>query len=226
MESLPRLRSILLTTLDPQNNIDEQELFDLLVLHRRNLINLFSVNPPSEDERRELQTGTLSMSLGSTRLTSFTSGKCTVDGQQMSVNNDFATQVIYLARVLSCSERYVAGLMQYVISNNPNFSPVNILEEVVLEHHRRRRDLADSIRFLLEAAELAGTPGATALHARLDLFVQQQLIPPKEGTNAVTFWEKGLGWKVLLEIEALEQAISQAQLAKQNAGSSTTLQGV
>ena len=149
-----------------------------------------------------------------------------MDGRQMSVNNDFATQVIYLARVLSCSERYVAGLMQYVISNNPNFSPVNILEEVVLEHHRRRHDLADSIRSLLEAAELAATPDATALHARLDLFVQQQLIPPKERTNGVPFGEKGLGWKVLLEIEALELAISQAQSAKQNAGSSTTLQGV
>src|ERR1700691_363432 len=226
MESLPRLRSILLTTLDPQNNIDEQELFDLLVLHRRNLVNLFYVNPPSETDKRELQSGPYPTSFGGTRLTRFTSGKCTVDGRQMSVNNDFATQVIYLARVLTCSERYVAGLMQHVISNNPNFSPVNIVEEVVLEHHRRRRDLADSIRFLLDAAELASSLGATALHARLDLFVQQQLIPPKESTNGVAFGEKGLGWKVLLEIEALEQAISQAQLAKQNAGSSTVLQGV
>ena len=165
------------------------------------------------------------MLLTSTRLIHFTSGKCTVDGQQLSVNSDFAAQVIYLARVLSCSERYVAGLMQYVISNNPNYSPVNILEEVVLEHHRRRRDLADSIRFLLEAAEVASSPGANPLHARLDLFVRQQLIPPKERTNGVAFGEKGLGWKVLLEIEALEQAISQAQSAKQNAGSSTTLQG-
>jgi len=59
MESLSRLRSILLTTLEPQNNnVDEQELFDLLVLHRRNLINLFDVSPPSDDERRELQSGT------------------------------------------------------------------------------------------------------------------------------------------------------------------------
>ncbi len=148
-----------------------------------------------------------------------------MDGQQLSVNNDFATQVIYLARVLSCSERHIAGLMQYVISNNPNFSPVNILEEVILEHHRRRRDLADSIRFLLEAAEMAGSPGTTALYGRIDLFVQQQLIPQNERTNGVSFGEKGLGWKVLLEIEALEQAISQAMSAKQNAGSCTILQG-
>jgi nuclear pore complex protein Nup205 len=62
------------------------------------------------------------------------------------VNDDFATQVtIYLARVLRRSGRYFAGLMQYAIFKYPNFCPVNILEEVVLEHHRTRRDLADCI---------------------------------------------------------------------------------
>jgi nuclear pore complex protein Nup205 len=144
----------------------------------------------------------------------------------MSVNNDFAAQVIYLAQVLGCSERYVAALMQYVISNNPNFSPVNILEQVVLEYHRRRRDLTDCIRYLLEAAELVGSPGATALHARLDLFVKQQLIPSKEGADNVVFGEKGLGWKVLLELEAFDRTILLALAAKQNAGSNTTLQGL
>jgi hypothetical protein len=57
MESLIRLRSILLGALEAQNSIDERELFDLLVLHRRNLINLFDVQLPSEDERKELQSG-------------------------------------------------------------------------------------------------------------------------------------------------------------------------
>lgn len=58
MESLTRLRSALLGTLEPQNPVDEQELFDLLVLHRRNLVNVFDTKPPSEDERNELQSGT------------------------------------------------------------------------------------------------------------------------------------------------------------------------
>ena len=44
-------------------------------------------------------------------------------------------------------------------SNNPKSSRVKILEKVVLEHHRRRRDLADCIQFLLEAAEMVGSPG-------------------------------------------------------------------
>jgi nuclear pore complex protein Nup205 len=149
-----------------------------------------------------------------------------VDGRQISVNNDFATQVIYLSQVLDCSERYIARLMQYVISNNPNFSPLNILEEVVLEHHRRRRDLADCIRFLLEAAEMVGSPGTTALHARLELFVTQQLIPSKEGADRVIFGEKGLGWKVLSELEALDRMIALVLAAKQNSGSNTTIQGL
>ncbi|KAI9512151.1 nucleoporin Nup186/Nup192/Nup205 [Russula earlei] len=208
MGSLTRLRSALLGALEAQNTIDEQELFDLLVLHRQNLVNLFDTKPPCEDERKELQ-----------------NGKCTVDGRQLSVNSDFAMQVIYLAQVLSCSERYIAGLMQHVISNNPNFSPVNILEQVVLEHHGRRRDLVDCIRFLLEAAEIADSPGAASLHARLNMFVTQQLISSKEAVEALSFGEKGLGWKVLHEIQALDQTISLALAAKQNAGSNTTLQG-
>jgi nuclear pore complex protein Nup205 len=144
----------------------------------------------------------------------------------MSVNHDFATQVIYLARVLGCSERYIAGLMQHVISHNPNLSPVNILEEVVFEYHRRRRDLADCIRLLLEVAELVDSPESTALHARLELFVKQQLIPSTEGADSVVFGEKGLGWKVLLQLESLDQTIYQALAAKQNAGSNTMLQGL
>jgi hypothetical protein len=57
MESLARLRSALLGTLEAQNPVDERELFDLLVLHRRNLVNVFDTKTPSEDERKELRSG-------------------------------------------------------------------------------------------------------------------------------------------------------------------------
>lgn len=49
MESLSRLRSALLGVLEAQNATDEQELFDLLVLHRRALVSVFDTKPPSED---------------------------------------------------------------------------------------------------------------------------------------------------------------------------------
>ena len=101
--------------------IDEQELFDLLVLHRRNLVSMFETKPPrapSEDERKELQSGAYFILFKSTQTNLLKPGKCTVsvDGRQMSVNGDFAldfaTQVIYLVRILGCSERYITGLMQ------------------------------------------------------------------------------------------------------------------
>ena len=113
-------------------------------------------------------------------------------GQQLSVNDDFATQVIYIARVLDCLERHIAGLMQHVISNNPNLTPVYILEEVVLEHHQRWHELADSLRLLLEASKISPIP---ALHAHLQHFVKTQVIP-SEGADSILFGEKGLGWTV------------------------------
>ena len=148
MESLTRRRSVLLGMLEAQNTIDEQEIFDLLVLHRQNLVNVFETKPPGEDEGKELQSGAYFILFKSTQINILKPGKCTVDGRQMLVNGDFAMQVFYLAWILGCSVRCIAGLMQYVISNNPSFSPVIILEKVVLEHRQRRRDLADCIQFL------------------------------------------------------------------------------
>ena len=143
-------------------------------------------------------------------------------GQQLSINDDFATQVIYIARVLDCLERHIAGLMQHVISNNPNLTPVYILEEVVLEHHQRRHELADSLRLLLEASKISPIP---ALHAHLQHFVKTQVIP-SEGADSILFGEKGLGWTVSLKIEAIDKTLSQALAAKQNAGGDTVLQGL
>ncbi|KAI0042606.1 hypothetical protein FA95DRAFT_1610066 [Auriscalpium vulgare] len=208
MQPLSQLRAVLLGVTVPGNVVDEQELFDLLISYRSSLVNVYDVKPPSEAERREVQ-----------------GGQVNVDGRRLAVNSDFATQVIFLAQRLECSERYVAGLMQHVMSENPNLKTIEILESVILEHHKRRRDLADCLRFLLEAAEVAGSPESTPLHARLEQFVQRQLIPESVHATGVTFGEKGLGWKIYMAIEALDQAVGKAQLAKQNAGSSTTLQG-
>ncbi|KAH9990724.1 hypothetical protein BJV77DRAFT_1068787 [Russula vinacea] len=177
MESLSCLWSALLGVLEAQNATDEQDLFNLLVLHRHALVSVFDTKPPSEDKRKELR-----------------SGICTVHGQQLSVNDDFATQVIYIAWVLDCSERHIAGLMQHVISNNPNLTPVYILEEV--------------------ASEISPI---TALHARLQHFVKTQVIP-SEGADSILFGEKGLGWTVLLKIEAIDKTLSQVLAVKQNAG--------
>lgn len=136
-------------------------------------------------------------------------GKITVDKRQMSINADFATQAIFVGSTLECSELYVAGLMQHVISRNPNISPPEIVERVVLEHHARRRQAVDCLQLLLSAAL---SPLQTPLVTQLEQFVQQQLLP-------------GLGAKLWTEIERLEQIISRATTAATNAGSTTDVQG-
>ena len=113
----------------------------------------------------------------------WTVGKCrsTVILRRKFSTSPGSSDVQYVVLLDSCN-------MSSLIT--PNFSPVIILEKVVLEHHQRRRDLADCIQFLLEAAEMVGTLGTSALHARLELFVKQRLIPLKEGANGpvVTVW--------------------------------------
>jgi len=58
MNSLSPLRAILPSVLNSGATTDERELFDLLVVSRLALINLFYVNPQCEAERKELQSGT------------------------------------------------------------------------------------------------------------------------------------------------------------------------
>ncbi|KAI0317152.1 nucleoporin Nup186/Nup192/Nup205 [Amylostereum chailletii] len=195
MAPVSHLRSLLQGVLNTGVASDEQELFDLLLVHRPSLTALFDVGPPSEAERKELQ-----------------SGKVTLPTGQITVNPDFANQAIFLGQTLDCSERHVTNLMQHVISANPNLPPPDILEHVVLEYHNRRRDLVECLQSLLDTAHVASTSDCTALHAQIDLFVQRNILP-------------GLGAKVIAEIGKMEQTIVKAQTAVQNAGSATTVQG-
>jgi nuclear pore complex protein Nup205 len=56
MESISRLRSVLLNSLSSRGH-GEQELFDELMLHKQRLIELFEVGQSSQQEQQELQSG-------------------------------------------------------------------------------------------------------------------------------------------------------------------------
>ncbi len=55
---------------------------------------------------------------------------------------------------------------------------------------------------------MAGSPGTTALHTHLELYSSNSSRRMREPTGYV--FEKGLDWKVLLEVEVSDQAMSQA----------------
>ncbi|EIN05826.1 hypothetical protein PUNSTDRAFT_137309 [Punctularia strigosozonata HHB-11173 SS5] len=214
MESCARLRAVLLAALNANargSHHGEQELFDELAAHRTALRRLFQIGPRSPAEQRELE-----------------SGKTTIDGKTLAVNVDFARQAIFLSQHLECSERVVSALLHDVAVHNPNITPAECVEATLLEYHKRRRDLVDCLRYILEAAMVAENDEAPTLFKRLDVFVRQGLLPkdkaPGQGSGALgtsqgaTFFAK-----LMNEVENLGKTIAQVEAAKQNAVSNTTI---
>lgn len=138
-----------------------------------------------------------------------------VNGKPLAVNADFARQVIFLSQHLECSERYVAGILHSIMTDNPNISPPNSLEAAIVEFHQRRRYLVDSLRYSLEAAEVGATDDAPSLLKRLHRFVRNEIF--LGGGKDFTFTPR-----VFMEVDRLGHVIAKAQREKQNAVSNTT----
>jgi nuclear pore complex protein Nup205 len=145
-------------------------------------------------------------------------GKIVVNGKSIAVNSDFARQAIFLSQQLDCSERYVAGLLHTIMSENPNIGPVNCLEMTVAEFHHRRRHLVESLRYIFEAAEISATSEAPPLYARINAFAQEELLQ--------VVGDESLASRILKEIENLGSVILRVQTERQNAGSFSSNQGM
>ncbi|KAI0944532.1 hypothetical protein AcW1_002214 [Taiwanofungus camphoratus] len=201
MASASQLRTVLLSAFSPRGlQNGEQELFEELMAHRPHLVTLYDVGPRNSQEQRELE-----------------SGKVVVNGRPLAVNSDFARQAIFISQQLDYSERYVAGLLQDVMSENPNVSMESCIEATILEFHLRRRQLAECLRYIFEAAAIAETPQASQLYVRLDHFVRQQLLPAPGGRNTGL----SLAVKIFQEIHNLGNVLAKVQAARQCAKSNT-----
>jgi nuclear pore complex protein Nup205 len=153
------------------------------------------------------------------RLEAPLSGKTVVNGRSVAVNADFARQVLFLSQQLDCSERYVAGVLHAIMSQNPNISPVSCIEAVVVEFHQRRRHLVDCLRYIFEAAELAEAGEVPRVFMRLDAFTRQHLIP---AVHSPAGGDVSLASTILREMENLGNTITTVQGMKQNAVTNTT----
>ncbi|KII84114.1 hypothetical protein PLICRDRAFT_702060 [Plicaturopsis crispa FD-325 SS-3] len=206
MESISRLRTALLTSLNPRGpHHGEKELFDELMVHTPRLLALFDVGPRSQQEQREIE-----------------SGKTVVHGKSLAVNADFARQVVFLSQQLDCSERYAAEVLHTVMTENPNINVAAGVEAAIIEFHHRRRCLVDCLRYLFEAAEAAEAPEAQPMYARIDAYVRKQLIPGA----SVAGGEVTLAHRIFREIDVVGNAITTTQNARQNAGSNTAQGGL
>ncbi|KAF9556462.1 hypothetical protein CPC08DRAFT_641486 [Agrocybe pediades] len=201
MNTIHRLREALVKALSPQESRnDEQELFDELMVQKPRLLKLFDVGPRNPQEQREIE-----------------SGKPTINGKSTAVNADFSRQAVFLAQQLDCSENYVASILHQVTTENPNVGPVSCMELTVATYHQRRRDLVDSLRFLLDATGAAKSGDAPDNYERIARFVKAELLPGRQSGAA----KMPLAKIVFKEIEQLDVVIGKADVARKNAGSNT-----
>jgi nuclear pore complex protein Nup205 len=144
-----------------------------------------------------------------------------VHGKALVINSDFARQVIFLSQQLDCSERYIAGLLQIITTENPNIGTLTSVEFTIAEFHQRRRYLVDCLRIIFDAALAAGGPDSSRSRMlfRIGVFVRQDLTSP----SRVADGQMPLAHRVFKEIKHLGQVISEVQVAKQTASSDTTL---
>ena len=181
--------------------------------HRQHLVSLCDVGPRKQEEQRELESGSYLFAMFTVCLGLFCeTGKITINGRSVAVNGDFAKQAVFISQQLDCSERYVASLLQDVVHDNPNLTQGQCIEAAIMEYHKRRRETAECLGTILQAAERAESADASPLYQRIDMFVRQQLIQPG-GLS--------LAMKVFQEIHNTGNALNKAQVARQNAKSET-----
>ncbi len=218
MSTTHRLKESLLRALSSQeSHDDEQELFDQLMVQKPHLLKLFDFGTRNLREQTELESGLQKRFYATAPCSYFLSGKPIINGKATAINGDFARQAIFLSQHLDRSEKYIAGILHDVMTGNPNITPVSCIEMTIANYHQRRRDLVDSLKFLLEATEVAETPDASPTYKRLAKFVRTQLLP---GTRTAA-GEVTLPCKVFKEIEMLDAVIEKADVARKNAGSNT-----
>ncbi|KAJ3879118.1 nucleoporin Nup186/Nup192/Nup205 [Lentinula edodes] len=204
METISQLRTLLLAALSDRGTHNvEQELFDSLMIHKSRLASVFDVGQRNPQEQKEIE-----------------SGKTVINGKQVAVNSDFARQVIFLSQHLECSERYVAGLLNSIMIQNPNITPVSCLELAVAEFHSRRRHLVDCLRYLFEATEAAEVSEAPPLYYHLDRYVRMDLTKPQHLPGG---GELPLAYRIFQEVETLGKVIVRADNMRKSAQTHTVI---
>ncbi|KAK7055118.1 nucleoporin Nup186/Nup192/Nup205 [Favolaschia claudopus] len=197
METIDRLRSVLLNVVGRGVQHGEHELFDELMVHKPCLLNLFDLGARNPQEQRELE-----------------SGKTVLNGRPAAVNADFARQAVFLSQQLETSERYVAGVLHSVTAGNPNIQAVDCIEETIAEFHKRRRHLVDCLTYILEGAEAADPSSKASLLWRLWQFVDKDLLPPVGS-------ELTLAQRLVREVQNLGNLIAKADAARKGARTAT-----
>ncbi|CAK5271462.1 unnamed protein product [Mycena citricolor] len=196
METISRLRVLLMRAFAGEGG---EEVMDELMAHKTCLLNLFEVGGRSAAEQKELEGGKTTLPSGHT----------------LSVNADFTRQALFVSQQLEVSERYIAGILHALTVSSPHLhtQPVQCVEGAIDEYHLRRRHLADSLVYLLQATEAVsrGEAEGNIIFQRAAEFVYFDLFST----------EGGLAPKIIKELQNLGVLVAKAEAAKKNARTGT-----
>ncbi|KEP47882.1 structural constituent of nuclear pore protein [Rhizoctonia solani 123E] len=167
----------------------EQELYYRLEDAKPRFLALLDVPPRNSSEEAELKTG-----------------KATISGIQKTYNNDFVQVALFLAQQLECSERYAAGILDHVLSEDTVESALRAVQQF----YASRQHVLATLQLILDSA-MGMNPVEPAIRTRL---VDYIISLCSTGT---------LAENILKQIDT-SAALMQRQLANQrNAGSTTVI---
>jgi nuclear pore complex protein Nup205 len=136
----------------------------------------------------------------------------------VAVNAEFARLVLFLSEQLECSERYVAGLLNDVMKENPNIDTITSMELTVELFHLRRRHLVDALRFLVDAAQAAEISTDNYTYVGLAQYLENELVPP---TDREQGGRMTLTKRIWDQIQELDGLMGRADNARRGAATNT-----
>ena len=180
--------------------------------NRSDLANLGKVRPPSDVERKEIE-----------------SGKITINGSTQNLNPDFAQQSLLLARELQVSEHYAASLLQQGLAGRAKWGRPAV-EVACIVYYRERLALLACLKELLRNA--LTMPFDDDVEAQRMGFKMEQLVESLVGIetsvgSATTSTRKvTLAERILVEIDNVKQSSARVKASLEAPNPTNTNQGI
>ena len=142
-----------------------------------------------------------------------------LNGKPVAVNADFTRQVLFLSQQLETSERYIAALIHSVTTENPNIQPTDCIELAVAQFHARRRQLAECLVYIFQAAQVADLSDASSTLTRIADFIQKDLLSLATSRTTAPV---SLASRLVRELQNLG-SVAKADAARKSARTGTVL---
>ncbi|KAJ1033094.1 hypothetical protein NDA16_000372 [Ustilago loliicola] len=182
--------------------------------NRSDLADLGRVRPPSDVERKEIE-----------------SGKITINGNTQNLNPDFAQQSLLLARELAVSEHYAASLLQQGLAGCAKWGRPAV-EVACILYHRERLALLACLKELFRNA--LTMPFEEDVEAQRMGMKMEQLVESlvsietsvTSGTASTSTRKVTLPERILVEIDNAKQSSSRVKTSLESPNPNTANQGI